>query len=117
MQMSMRIQSMNILILFLLASSIVLGGDARRLSSMSSPSAVNDEGPSPGVGHKVVDGYMFGGIKDSGPSPGAGHKHEDAMPLGGIKDSGPSPGAGHKYEDAKPLGGVKDSGPSPGAGH
>ncbi|KAG6386830.1 hypothetical protein SASPL_152006 [Salvia splendens] len=112
----MAIKTINILFLFLLASSIVLVSDARRLSAVPSPDVAKD-GPSPGVGHTVVDGYTLGGVKDSGPSPGAGHKYTDAKPLGGIKDSGPSPGEGNKYTDAKPLGGVKDSGPSPGAGH
>lgn len=85
---------MNILILSLLVSSIVLGGDARRLSSVSSPNVLK-EGSSPGDKHKVVNGYTFGGVKDSGPSPGAGHKHEDSKTFRGIKDSGPSPGVGH----------------------
>ncbi|CAI8584129.1 unnamed protein product [Vicia faba] len=45
------------------------------------------EGPSPGVGHRII-----GGMKDSGPSSGGvGHRF-----IGGMKDSGPSSGGvGH----------------------
>ncbi|CAK8573911.1 unnamed protein product [Lathyrus sativus] len=47
------------------------------------------DGPSPGVGHRLI-----GGMKDSGPSSGGvGHRI-----IGGMKDSGPgSGGVGHKY--------------------
>ncbi|KAL7604444.1 hypothetical protein Lser_V15G20059 [Lactuca serriola] len=31
------------------------------------------DGPSPGIGHKVVDVESLGNLKNSGPSPGAGH--------------------------------------------
>lgn len=79
----MGIKAMNILILFLLASSI----DARRLRDIPSPDVVKD-GPSPGEGHTVVNGFTFGGVKESGPSPGEGHKYAEAKPLGGVKDSG-----------------------------
>lgn len=85
---------MNVLIIFLLVSSVVLSSDACRLNAVSSPDAVK-EGPSPGAGHGAVNAYTLGGVKESGPSPGEGHKYTDAKPLGGVKDSGPSPGAGH----------------------
>lgn len=87
-------KTVNILIIFLLVSSVVLASDARRLNAVASLDAVK-EGPSPGEGHGNVNAYTLGGVKESGPSPGEGHKYTDAKPLGGVKDSGPSPGAGH----------------------
>ncbi|CAK8573908.1 unnamed protein product [Lathyrus sativus] len=58
------------------------------------------DGPSPGVGHRLIRG-----MKDSGPNLGGvehiklqnhgSHKLNIAHIIGGIKDSGPSPGEGH----------------------
>ncbi|KAH6796847.1 transmembrane protein [Perilla frutescens var. hirtella] len=88
------IKKTDILILFLLASSVMFASEARRLNAVSSPDAAK-EGPSPGEGHKAVNAYTLAGVKESGPSPGEGHKYTNTKPLGRIKDSGPSPGAGH----------------------
>ncbi|KAI3500389.1 hypothetical protein L1887_36210 [Cichorium endivia] len=42
------------------------------LMNIDTLGAVKD-GPSPGIGHKVVNVETLGNLKNSGPSPGAGH--------------------------------------------
>ncbi|CAL5209894.1 unnamed protein product [Lathyrus oleraceus] len=89
------------LTLFLLVSSFIsLRPNVSEARSLLSPLQAKEsvvgafrtlkgDGPSPGVGHRLI-----GGMKDSGPSSGGvGHRL-----IGGTEDSGPSSGgAGHKY--------------------
>ncbi|KAL5788213.1 hypothetical protein ACOSP7_005162 [Xanthoceras sorbifolium] len=67
-----------ILVLVLVVSDVIYGGEARPLRGSS---------------------LIYRAKKNSGPSSGVGHRsYGNVQALGYVKNSGPGPGLGHKYD-------------------